>query len=69
MEHFPPVIVKRAVEPIWTRHDRADDIRVFFATHQVPHAERAMAQALERLEIAEGLAKRESKRLSQHVSR
>ena len=64
VERFPPMILKRAVETIWTRHDQADDIRAFLATHQVPHSDKAVAQALERLDVAEGLAKRESNRLS-----
>jgi puromycin-sensitive aminopeptidase len=69
VELFPPMIVKRAVETIWTRHDRAEDVRTFLATHEVPHGEKAMAQALERLDVAEGLAKRESNRLSGYLRR
>jgi hypothetical protein len=61
------MIVKRSVETIWTRHDRADDVRSFLATHEVPQSEKAVAQALERLEVAEGLAKRESNRLSAYL--
>jgi puromycin-sensitive aminopeptidase len=68
MEMFPPMIAKRAVETIWTRHDRGDEIRAFLATHEVPLGGKAMAQALERLEIAEGLARRESNRLSRYVA-
>jgi hypothetical protein len=67
IELFPPMIVKRAVETIWTRHNRADDIRAFLSNHEVPDSEKAVAQALERLEIAEGLARRESNRLSRYV--
>ncbi len=66
---FPPMIIKRAVETIWTRHDRADDVRAFLATHEVPHSEKAIAQALERLDVAEGLARRESNRLTGYLQR
>ena len=63
------MILKRAVETIWTRHDQADDIRAFLATHEVPSSEKAVAQALERLDVAEGLAKRESNRLTGYLQR
>ena len=69
LELFPPMILKRAVETIWTRHNRADDVRAFLATHEVPHSDKAIAQALERLDVAEGLAKRESNRLSAYLNR
>ena len=69
IERFPPMILKRAVETIWTRHDEADDIRAFLATHEVPSSEKAVAQALERLDVAEGLAKRESNRLTGYLQR
>jgi puromycin-sensitive aminopeptidase len=67
IELFPPMILKRAVETIWTRHDQADDVRAFLATHEVPHSDKAIAQALERLDVAEGLAKRESNRLAGYL--
>jgi puromycin-sensitive aminopeptidase len=67
IELFPPMIAKRAVETMWTRHNRAGDIRTFLSTHEVPNAEKAMAQALDRLEIAERLANRESNRLGDYV--
>ena len=63
------MIVKRSVETIWARHDQADDVRVFLSTHEVPQSEKAIAQALERLDVAEGLAKRESNRLSGYLRR
>jgi puromycin-sensitive aminopeptidase len=69
IELFPPMILKRAVETIWTRHDQADDVRAFLTTHQVPHSEKAVAQALERLEVAKGLAQRESNRLTGYLRR
>jgi len=69
IELFPPMILKRAVETIWTRHDQADDVRAFLTTHQVPHSEKAVAQALERLEVAQGLAQRESNRLTGYLQR
>lgn len=69
IELFPPMILKRAVETIWTRHDQADDVRAFLASHEVPHSEKAIAQALERLDIAEGLANRESNRLAGYLRR
>lgn len=64
---FPPMILKRALETIWARHDRADDVRAFLAAHQVPHSEKAISQALERLDVAEGLARREANRLSGYL--
>jgi len=67
IELFPPMILKRAVETIWTRHNQADDVRAFLATHQVPHSEKAVNQALERLDVADGLAKRESNRLAVYL--
>lgn len=67
VELFPPMILKRAVETIWTRHDRAADIRAFLAAHEVPHSEKAIAQALERLDVAERLAQRESNRLRSYL--
>ena len=69
IELFPPMILKRAVETIWTRHEQAEDVREFLATREVPHSEKAIAQALERLDVAEGLAKRESNRLSVYLNR
>ena len=69
IELFPPMIVKRSVETIWARHDQADDVRAFLATHEVPQSEKAIAQALERLDVAEGLARRESNRLSSYLQR
>ena len=68
-ELFPTMIIKRSVETIWTRHDQADDVRSFLATHEVPQSKKAIAQALERLDVAEGLAKRESNRLSGYLRR
>ena len=68
IELFPPMIIKRAVETIWTRHEQADDVRAFLAAHEVPHSQKAMAQALERLDVAEGLAKRESNRLTGYLN-
>ena len=67
MERFPPMIIKRSVETIWTRHDQADDVRAFLESHPMPHSEKAVAQALERLDVAEGLAQRESNRLSGYL--
>jgi puromycin-sensitive aminopeptidase len=69
IELFPPMILKRAVDTIWTRHDQADDVRAFLASHEVPHSEKAIAQALERLDIAEGLANREANRLAGYLRR
>ena len=69
MERFPPMIIKRSVETIWARHDQADDVRAFMANHPMPHSEKAIAQALERLDVAEGLAQRESNRLTGYLQR
>ena len=66
---FPPMILKRALETIWTRHDQAHDVREFLATHEVPHSEKAISQALERLDVAEGLARREANRLSGYLKK
>ena len=67
MERFPPMIIKRSVETIWTRHDQADDVRAFLEHHPMPHSEKAVAQALERLDVAESLARRESNRLTGYL--
>ncbi len=62
------MILKRIIEPIWARHEEADDVRAFLAEHEVPHSEKALAQALERLEVAEMLAQRESHRLTEYLA-
>ena len=68
-ERFPAMIIKRTVDKIWARHDQADDVRAFLANHPMPHSEKAIAQALERLDVAEGLARRESNRLTGYLQR
>ena len=61
VEMFPPMLIRRTFEHVWTLNAIADDVHHFFDRREVPEAEKALAQALERMDAMAALRKRLAK--------
>ncbi len=49
---FPPMLIRRSLTFLWTASDHASKIHAFFDGRTVRHAEKALPQELEKLDVA-----------------
>jgi hypothetical protein len=61
LELIPPMLTRRLFEYLWTLNEIADDVHGFFDGQDVPGAEKALAQALERMDAMAALRSRLAK--------
>jgi len=65
---FPPSLLKRTLGTLWTLSDMADEVHAFFDRRTVRHAEKAVAQELERLDAMAAFRDRVGRALAVYLA-
>ena len=65
---FPPMLLKRTLGTLWTLSDMAGEVHAFFDPRTVPHAEKAIAQELERLDAMAAFRDRAGRQLAVYLA-
>ncbi|NIA25048.1 MAG: M1 family peptidase [Gammaproteobacteria bacterium] len=65
---FPPMLLKRTLGTLWTLSNAADEVHAFFDGRTVHHAEKALAQELERLDVMAAFRERAGEQLAAYLA-
>ena len=68
VSRFPPMLIRRTLGLLWTASRYADDIHAFFDGRTVKHAEKALAQELEKLDAMAAFRSRADADLADYLS-
>jgi puromycin-sensitive aminopeptidase len=65
---FPPMLIRRTFQSLWTASDIADDVHAFFDGKTVRHAGKALEQALDLLDAMTAFRKRSTDHLTSYLA-
>lgn len=67
VELFPPMLLRRTFQNLWALNDRPQEVHRFFRGRVVKHAEKALAQELERLDVMTAYRKNVTDALARYL--